>query len=277
MASKAHVTKDEEFDPTYTGGLQERQWLLQSLRGFYEDGWLSDVLFRVQGGKEATVYCCRANPATGYDLIAAKVFRPRMFRAMRNYAIYKEGRGYMAGEGKGVGRDGSPAWGSRSAKAIRKKTRFGRLLDTASWCLHEYGALSDLYEAGASVPKPLEASPNALLMEFVGDEDGAAPLLQSVALEPDEAQSVFDQVIRSVEAMLMRFRVHGDLSAYNVLYWRGQALLIDFPQVVDALHHPTAFTLFHRDIDRLCGYFTRQGLELDPVGLARDLWERFIG
>ena len=106
MASDAHVKKDEQFDPTYAGGRQERKWLLQSLGGFYEDGWLTDVLFRVQGGKEATVYCCRANPATGYDLIAAKVFRPRMFRAMRNYALYKEGpvfrhgtRGWCADHG----------------------------------------------------------------------------------------------------------------------------------------------------------------------------------
>jgi RIO kinase 1 len=98
----------------------------------------------------------------------------------------------------------------------------------------------------------------------------------SVALTRNEAQALFDQIIGSVEVMLQKFRIHGDLSAYNVLYWRGEALLIDFPQIVDALHHPTAFSIFSRDIDRLCGYFIRQGLELDPVGLARGLWERWI-
>ena len=52
--------------------------------GFYEDKWFTDVLYRVKAGKEATVYCCQAGPAVGHELIAAKVYRPRMFRAMRN-------------------------------------------------------------------------------------------------------------------------------------------------------------------------------------------------
>ena len=32
-----------------------------------------------------------------------------------------------------------------------------------------------------------------------------------------------------------------------------------------------------RDIDRLCRYFNRQGLDLDPIGLAHELWEVWIG
>ena len=76
-------SKKDEFRPTFTGGRQEQRWIEESLGGFFADGWLTDILYRVKGGKEATVYCCKAHPATGHDLIAAKVFRPRMFRAIR--------------------------------------------------------------------------------------------------------------------------------------------------------------------------------------------------
>jgi hypothetical protein len=35
-----------------------------------------------------------------------------------------------------------------------------------------------------------------------------------------------------------------------------------------------AWALFHRDIDNVCGYFRRQGLDLDPLDLAMGLWAR---
>ena len=38
-----------------------------------------------------------------------------------------------------------------------------------------------------------------------------------------------------------------------------------------------AFTIFLRDVTRLCDYFRRQGLDVDPVGIAYDLWETWVG
>jgi RIO kinase 1 len=258
------------FHPTFTGGRQERLWIQQSLGDFYADHWFSDVLYRVKGGKEATVYCCRAHPATGFDLLAAKVFRPRMFRAMRNDSLYKLGRPILDTSAKTV-------YDTRSLRALKKKSRYGKKLDTISWCQHEFGALQDLHEAGADVPQPLATAPNAILMEFVGDEERGAPILHSLRLEPDEAQRLYDRLVENIEILLSCYRVHADLSAYNVLYWEGEIRIIDLPQAVDALRHPDAFTLFARDVDRLCRYFTRCGLPTDPAGLAHNLWARWIG
>jgi RIO kinase 1 len=61
--------------------------------------------------------------------------------------------------------------------------------------------------------------------------------------------------------------VHGDLSAYNVLWWRGRAVLIDFSQSVDVVTHPAALDLIRRDIASLANYFIRRGVEID-VGEA---------
>lgn len=259
----------DEFHPTFTGSRQERAWIRESLGGFYEDRWFTDVLYRVKGGKEATVYCCRGHPVTGVDLIAAKVFRPRIFRAMKNDSLYKSNRTVLRPDGKSV-------FDRRRLLALRKKTAYGKRLDAASWCRHEYDALTELHEAGADVPKPLAYAPNAILMEFVGDDVQAAPILQSIRLERQEAEAVFERLVENVEILLSCYVVHGDLSAYNVLYEDGEAWIIDLPQAIDALQHPRGYELFARDVDRLCRYFVKQGVEVEAVGLAQELWQRWI-
>lgn len=58
-------------------------------------------------------------------------------------------------------------------------------------------------------------------------------------------------------------RVHGDLSAFNVLWWRERAALIDFSQTVDIVTHPAAYELLARDITSLGRYFTRRGVDVE--------------
>ncbi len=72
--------------------------------------------------------------------------------------------------------------------------------------------------------------------------------------------------------MLAHEIVHGDLSAYNVLYWGGDIALIDFPQVVSPRGNRNAYVIFERDVTRLCEYFMRQGFALNPRRLAAELW-----
>jgi RIO kinase 1 len=252
------------FHPTFTGGRQEKEWILRSLSGFYVDEWFTDVLYRVKGGKEATVYCCRAHAATGYDLIAAKVYRPRIFRAMKNDAVYKTGRIIESKEGKYPD--------SRTTRALRKRSRYGRRLDATAWCRYEVRMLDALHEAGVEVPRVLTSSSNAILMEYVGNEVEGAPILHAVAFDPPDAEILLDRLLDNVARMLSCFVVHGDLSAYNVLFWDGDVRIIDLPQAVDALRHPRGYELFQRDVARLVGYFRRQGLDVDATALAARLW-----
>ena len=75
--------------------------------------------------------------------------------------------------------------------------------------------------------------------------------------------------------MCIRDSVHGDLSAYNVLYWQERAIVIDFPQAVAATSNPHAQRLLYRDIERLCQYFARFGVEAEPRVLAQEMWAKF--
>ena len=129
-----------------------------------------------------------------------------------------------------------------------------------------------LKDADADVPTPYAMGNNAILMDFIGDVDMAAPPLQSLDLEPAEAQTIFDRTLTNIDLMLAHERIHGDLSAYNILYWDGKITLIDFPQVVSPQSNPAGWTIFLRDVIRICEYFEGQGIRSNPYELAADLW-----
>jgi RIO kinase 1 len=256
------------FNTTYQPSRYEEGWLLSSLRAFYDRGLIRDVLALVKGGKEASVYRCQADGATGMGLLAAKVYRPRKFRTLRNDGMYRQGRAIL----NAFGHDHDYARDQRVIRAIGKKTTFGVQVQHTSWLMHEYTALERLYQAGAGVPKPVAADDNAILMSYHGDARVAAPTLSQVSLEPDEAASLFQQVLRNVVLMLQHDLIHGDLSAFNILYWEGEITLIDFPQVVSLHGNADAYFILRRDVQRVCEYFARQGVDCDPADVMGELW-----
>lgn len=262
-------TANEEFKPSFTGSKHERQWIMEYLGQFYDDHVITDVLRQVKGGKEATVYCCRAHPAISVGLIAAKVYRPRMFRQLRNDAVYRKGRELIDQEGK-------ETRGRREKLAMEKKTEFGQTLRHTTWLANEFQTLKRLSAAGADVPKPFASSDNAILMEYLGDGSFPAPALSQVRLDPHAAHLLWKRLMDNVELMLAHDRVHGDLSAYNVLYWDGHATIIDLPQAVDPYVNSEAYALLTRDVERVCDYFKRYGVSANPGQITRDLWARHI-
>jgi RIO kinase 1 len=220
---------------------------------------------------------CRASPSTAEisrhksGLVAAKVYRPRSLRNLRNDALYREGRPNVDGEGQEVQDD-------RMLKAMRQKTRYGQELLHTSWIGYEYNALQTLHQAGVDVPRPYASDSNAILMDYIGDEQMAAPPLNTIHLDVDEAKPLFERVIGNIELMLSGGVVHGDLSAYNILYWEGEITLIDFPQVIHPDQNRNAFRIFERDVTRVCEYFTSQGVvgpAHQPRRMAADLWTAY--
>ena len=94
-------------------------------------------------------------------------------------------------------------------------------------------------------------------MEYIGDERMASPDLHEVRLQDDEARPLFDRTLESIVLMLQKGPVHGDLSAFNILYWQGEIKLIDFPQVIESQTNRSAQEVLNRDVERICQYFSR--------------------
>ena len=268
----AATTIEEEFTTTYKPSKHETGWLLSSLKPFYDQALITDVLALIKGGKEANVYRCRANPSLDVEFLAAKVYRPRMFRQIRNDALYRQGRQTLTAEGKAAENTDQ-----RILHAVAKKTAFGVQAAHTSWLMHEYTTLQRLHGLGAAVPQPFGTGENAILMTYWGDENTAAPTLNTVELAPEEAESLFAEVLRNIDLMLQQGLIHGDLSAYNLLYWEGQITMIDFPQVVNLHTNDDAYFILQRDITRICAYFVAQGVECETTALLDDLWGYYVG
>src|SRR6266705_1719378 len=137
--------KTMEHRPLHTETLDD------ALEPFVEDGLIESVLFPVKSGKEATVYCCRAGPRLKVDLVAAKVYKARVFRSFRDDAVYREGRVILT---------------ARDRRAAAKRTTYGHKVQSSLWTNHEWEALKTLYPVGADVPEPLAQSPGGILLEF---------------------------------------------------------------------------------------------------------------
>jgi RIO kinase 1 len=253
------------FGFTYKAARFEEGWLLDSLGSLYEQHWIADVLRKLKGGKEASVYLCRSGVRIEAPLVAAKVYRPRMLRNLKNDQLYRQGREVLDDEG-------NPIRDLGMLKAQHKRSVYGEQIRHQSWIAHEFQALQSLHAAGTDVPRPYEMGLNAILMEYIGDDLSAAPTLNTVTLGRGEAGPLYRRLLQDIDLMLAHEIVHADLSAYNVLYQDGEPTLIDFPQVVSPRRHPCAWRIFARDMARLCEYFTSQGLALQPHRQAAELW-----
>ena len=268
MDAKLFIRAQEisrEFQFTYKAARFEEAWLLDSLVEIAEHKWISDVLRKVKGGKEASVYLCKSGVAVDAPLLAAKIYRPRMLRNLKNDQQYRVGREDLDENGNIIVDDGA-------LHAMQKRTAFGEEVRHRSWIAYEFTTLEILHAAGADVPKPYAMEKNAILMGYVGDLATAAPVLNSVNLDFDEAKLLYERVVYNIDLMLTHGRIHGDLSAYNILYWNGDITLIDFPQVVLPDSNPASWNIFLRDATRICQYFSAQGVTCEPRTLAADLW-----
>ena len=218
-------------------------------------GFVSEVLYRINDGKEATVWLCRG-PDPAATLYAAKMYRARKFRAFRNDAEYARER---------------PTRDRRMAKAMRQRTRKGARESHIRWVSQEWEMLVRLHAAGIAVPEPLAHSDAGILMTFIGDADGPAPRLADTRLPAATAAAMWPQLCSDITKMLRCGVVHGDLSAYNLLLFRGQIVFIDLPQAI-ATSASDAYEHFARDLRNLARWFERSGVATDCERLIDTLW-----
>lgn len=233
---------------------------IRALQEFVEEGMVESVLGVEKSGKEATVYCCRGGVNAGRELLAAKVYHESAHRGFSRGEEYEQGRFV----------------GSRTMRAaIAAKKDTGRRYQLGLWVEHEFDTLSALGYAGADVPEVFACTDQAVLMEFIGGEDGAAPLLQHAKVDDGDAAALFERLMWNIELWLRENVVHGDLSPFNILVDGTRLVVIDFPQAVDPRTNTSARQLLERDITNVVRFFERYGVEADAGRMADRLWQRF--
>jgi RIO kinase 1 len=152
----------------------------------------------------------------------------------------------------------------QTSQAVRKKGFFapGKMQALAA---KEYDLLMACFRAGMFVPTPVGRVGTMLTMRYIGD-DQPAPQLRNVHLE--EPEKVLHRILDDYLLMYSKAHyVHGDLSAYNILWWQNRPWIIDVPQAYEAgpwCDMKRVVNLLRRDIMNVLSYFKKYGLSKDP-------------
>ena len=229
----------------------------KSLEILVYNGLIDEVVCQLMSGKEADVYVVLSRGETR----CAKVYKEAGKRSFTQQAQYQEGR---------KGRN------SRQARAMEKKSRYGRKEQEGAWQNAEVDALIRLADAGVRVPKIFSYFGGVLLMELVVDAEGyAAPRLNDLKLTEMQAREYHRAMIAQIVLMLCAGIVHGDLSEYNVLAGHDGLVIIDLPQAVDAAGNNNASKMLGRDVENMTAYFGRFAPELLSTDYGREIWKHY--
>ena len=225
----------------------------------------------VKSGKEAQVDLVERIGDDGRScLIARKRYLPRHVTqkgqletmgvqrasAFRHDVQYREGRQFRK---------------SRDRRAIERMSTYGKKLLQDRWTGTEHEVMSKLWHAGVSVPYPIAFVDDVFDLEYVGSWEMAAPQLSAARLTPSQLADAFEQLLVGLRAITATGFAHGDLSAYNLLWWEERPWFIDFPQSIDIAANLQGLDFFHRDVLDVVDWFERRGLDVDAEEVFADL------
>jgi RIO kinase 1 len=233
--SKERATVEEVFD--------------QTTRMIVFDLLNSGVLYELNGvvssGKEAKVYW--GTNKEGTDL-AVKIYLTSSAEFKKGMAKYIEG--------------------DRRFKNVKHDTR--SLI--AVWAQKEFRNLEEAVQAKVRVPKPIIVRSNVLVMEFIGKEGVSAPSLKEIP--PKNPERVYSILLTYVKRLYRKAQiVHGDLSEYNVMMWKGRPVVFDMSQSV-ITSHPLADFMLRRDLENLNRFFSKLGVKVLSV---EELHKQVVG
>ena len=231
--------------PSERGPEPHPDWLVTSAAAFDTE------LGIVKTGKEADVFLIeRAVPGdpSQSSILAAKRYRGTETSDFHRSAQYHEGRRMR---------------NTRDTRAVARGSSYGHSVSAGRWAYAEFEALCRMHSMGVPVPYPVQVNGTEILMEFIGDDSGAAPRLAQAKGSVSQLSSYLEQVTDIMLTMAQAGLAHGDLSAYNLLVHHDRIVVIDLPQVVDIASNPNGMALLHRDCVNVCDWFTRRGHNCD--------------
>jgi RIO kinase 1 len=218
-------------------------------------GFLDELISGIKTGKEASVFLGKNSDG----FVAVKIYTDLRVRSFRRDDLYREGR--FIGD-------------SRIEKAIEQGSQKGLNAHQILWVQEEFRQMKHLYRYGVNVPKAIAVNGITLIMEFIGDEHGnPAPRISDLQMEKDEADEAFRQSVQNLKLIVKSGRVHGDYSAFNILWHNEKAVVIDFPQVIEFKNNPNANAFLERDVNSLCKSFRKQGVKADQAKVIREIRE----
>jgi len=221
--SSERATLEEVFD----------QATLMIIYDFLNSGVLYEVHGVVNAGKEARVYL--GKDKNGKDL-ALKIYLTTSAEFRKGMLKYIEG--------------------DYRFKNVKRDTR--SLI--FAWAQKESRNLEQAYQAKVRVPKPIAVKNNVLVMEFIGKNGVNAPSLKEQP--PSNPERAYRLLLTYLKRLYGKAElVHGDLSEYNIMMWKGKPVLFDMAQAVP-ISHPMAQFFLQRDLANINRFFSKLGVSV---------------
>jgi RIO kinase 1 len=218
---------------------------LMVIYDFLNKGMISEIHGVVKAGKESRVYWGKGKQG---NELAIKIYLTVSAEFRKGILKYIEG---------------DPRF-----KGLRHDTR--SLI--FAWAQKEFKNLEQAATAKIRVPKPIAVKNNVLIMEFIGKNGVTAPSMKE--LPPKNPERIYNWLLDYLSRLYRKAElVHGDLSEYNIMIWKGRPVLFDMAQAV-SLSHPMSTFLLHRDLTNLNRFFSKLGVKVPTI---EECYEKVTG
>jgi RIO kinase 1 len=202
---------------------------LLNIYKLFTDKIIRKFEFPIASGKESLVFAS----SLGNRFYAVKIYKT------------------VASTFKNIERYGGQRWGIQNTKNKRKFI--------SQWAYREFRNLLTAYSYQVLTPRPEKVIGNVLVMQYLGTKRRPAPVLKDFPVNDKLVSDVFG----SMRLLYRKAKlVHGDLSEYNFLVYRGKPYMIDLAQAVSS-KDTMALPLLRRDINNMIKFFNRSGYPFD--------------
>lgn len=134
----------------------------------------------------------------------------------------------------------------------------------AKWAEKEYRNLCRVNKRSKILaPTALTFKEHIVVMSFIGDDRIPAPQIREVPQSMLTSEQWTLAYLDTISIIYSLYHdcslVHGDLSPYNLLFYKGDVYAIDFGQAVDR-SHPEHITFLLRDIDTVTQFYLKHSV-----------------
>ena len=213
----------------------------------------------LKSGKEAKVWVVYSEQEDSF--YALKVYHDFKSRSFQTQKGYLQDR-YIGPQTANIQR------------AIRKGNTIGKQFIQDTWVMREQYFLKKLAGQSEYIPKLIKPLKNGVLMELIGTSEVEAPRLSDFELPKEKWEQTANILLDQIELFLANGIIHGDLSAFNILWWNEKPYIIDFPQAIDVRESKRVPELLQRDVKNVMNYFDWDDEET-VINITDDLLERY--
>ncbi len=234
MPLKRKKKREYAKDLKIERGVFDKRTML-TLHGLLNKHILDEIIGATKEGKESLILVGKK----GKKYVAIKVYRT-------DASDFKSMWRYLVGDPRFV--------------RVKKKGRSRESIINL-WCQREFKNLMIATKAGVTCPKPIAFKENVMVMSFIGEKDMPAPML--VNIKHPNPKKIYNDVLKNMKKLTKAGLVHGDLSAYNILYLK-KPFFIDFSHGTTK-DSPIAPELLKRDVKNVNSYFSRLGVSVKDI------------